>query len=30
VNPGVFVWKANILFPDGRLEVYAGDVTVAR
>ena len=30
VNPGVFVWQALIVFPDGKVEVYAGDVTVAR
>ncbi len=29
-NPGVFIWQATILFLDGEVEVYSGDVTVIR
>lgn len=30
VAPGVYVWQALIVFPDGKVELYSGDVTVAR
>ena len=30
MNPGVFVWIAEILFIDGYSEVYKGDVTLIR
>ncbi len=30
VAPGVYVWQALVVFPDGKVELYAGDVTVAR
>jgi gliding motility-associated-like protein len=30
MNPGVFVWKAEIEFIDGRVEVLYGDVTLVR
>jgi gliding motility-associated-like protein len=28
VSPGVYVWQAVIVFPDGVAEIYSGDVTV--
>ena len=28
--PGVYVWRAELEFVDGRREVYAGDVTLVR
>ena len=30
VAPGVYIWQALVVFPDGKVELYAGDVTVAR
>lgn len=30
VNPGVYVWYAKVLFIDGELLPYAGDVTIVR
>jgi hypothetical protein len=30
LDPGVFVWKAVLVFPGGKRELYAGDVTVVR
>ena len=29
-SPAVFVWQAVIVFPDGKKEVYSGDVTIVR
>jgi large repetitive protein len=28
--PGVFVWQAVLVFPDGETEVFSGDVTIVR
>ncbi|MEZ4933657.1 MAG: gliding motility-associated C-terminal domain-containing protein [Saprospiraceae bacterium] len=30
LNPGVFVWFAEILFTDGSTGIYKGDVTLIR
>jgi gliding motility-associated-like protein len=30
MNPGVYVWYAEVLFPDGEYEVIYGDVTILR
>ena len=30
MNPGVFVWVAEIEFIDGQREIFKGDVTVVR
>ena len=30
MNPGVFTWFAEVLFLDGAVEIYRGDVTLLR
>jgi hypothetical protein len=30
VSPGVFVWEAAVVFPDGAVEILSGDVTILR
>ncbi len=30
MNPGVFVYVVEITFIDGRVEIYKGDVTLAK